>query len=117
MNGKRAKLIRKRTEELLTSIGIGYGDGCEEYEQEQNCHSWEVFKLPDGTIMRDPDGAAMLKPVKAPGTIRSKWKFKVLYKWMKKMYKQGDKSTEEILKASADQLVKMFDEKAEKGAK
>lgn len=111
MNGKRAKLIRKRTAELLTSIGIPLGEGHGDYKQINNCVSWEVATDPDGKILRDPDGIQLLRPTKTPGTITHKWKYKVFYKWLKKMWKQGDKTSQEILEASTDQLLKMMEGK------
>ena len=108
MNSKRAKLIKKRTADLLTSLGVPLGEGHGDYEQVNNCVSWEPAIAKDGTRIVDHDGVQLLKPMKNPGTIVHKWKYKVLYKWLKKMYKQGDLTGKEIANASAEQLLKMY---------
>ena len=111
MNSKRAKLIRKRAAELLTSLGIPLGEGHGDYEQINNCVSWQPAIAKDGTRIVDHDGVQLLKPVKNPGTITHKWKYKIFYKWLKKLYKAGDKDAEQILNASTSELINLMSKK------
>lgn len=105
MNGKRAKAIRKRTKELLTALNVDLNNGNGEYEQVNNCISWEPAKDKDGKNLKDPDGVYLLAPMKNPGTITCKWKYRLFYKWLKKLYKKGDMEAQEIINATTYELL------------
>lgn len=104
MNGKRAKAIRKRSADFLSALGIGLGEGYGEYEQLRNCVSWEFAKSPDGNFMKSPEGDYYRKPVLVDGTIKHKWKFKLFYKWLKRLYKAKDMDAYRLLNASDEEL-------------
>ena len=107
MRGKRAKAIRRRTGELLKALNIQNSEGYNEYEQLQNCVSWELAEGRDGKLLRDPDGGYIRAPKKTPGTVLMKWKLRKFFKWMKAGYKARDAEVLKILTASATELSKL----------
>jgi len=107
MNGKRAKAIAKRTREFLLALNISLGEGYNEYHQDDNCMSWELAKGRDGRLLKDPTGYYLRKPVMNPGTIRTKWKFRLFYRWLKRMYKAKDEGALVILNATPDELIRL----------
>jgi hypothetical protein len=108
MRGKKAKIIRKRASDLLTAMGVGWGEGHGEYKYLPNRTSWEPASMPDGSIMTDQDGVRLLRPVKVEGTRIMQWKHRVFYKWLKKLYKANDPEAQKILNMSEEELVENF---------
>lgn len=87
MRGKRAKFLRN----LAASYVVGtmnkkLGEGCNEYNQAMNRIDWEPQLDDQGHPMKDPEGVALMKPAKAPGTITSAWHWRVMYRQLKKWW-------------------------------
>jgi len=113
MRGKRAKAIASRASELIKALGIKLNDGYNKYDQIDNCVSWELAKSLDGKLLRDPEGHYLRRPVNRPGTIRTSWKYRQLYQWLKKMYKRKDPEAMKVLTsttAELDRLTKLMGE-------
>ena len=100
MNGKRAKLLRRLALRITNSEGISGGTGRNRYLQDMNCIAWEPaykdghrhdYDDPDNNLgherVTDPDGNIMLGAFYNPGTIRSKWVFRVVYRNLKREWK------------------------------
>ena len=68
---------------MKKSAGEGHG----EYNQAMNMIEWEPQLDDNGHPLFDPDGHALLKPGKFPGTITNAWKVRVLYRILKKQWK------------------------------
>lgn len=110
MNQKKAKQIRRRTRELMLSLGMSLGEGHNEYEQVKNCTSWERANNPDGTIMRDQDGEPLMMLKKNPGTVQLKWRYRLFYKFLKKMYKHGEVNAHKMLSGSEEELKQLIEQ-------
>lgn len=109
MNPKKAKQLRKKVRELMLSLNISPGEGYGKYEAIKNRTEWQPALGKDGERMLDIDGVPLLKPVKVGGTLQSQWKFKLFYKFLKKLYKKGDKKyVEKILSMSEEDLLDHF---------
>ena len=91
MRGKRAKHLRRLTETILSNMGTEWSDGYNQYNQAMNRIDW-VPQLDDqGLPLMDPEGYAMMRPDKAPGTITTAWKFRATYQTLKKQWKSRHK--------------------------
>jgi hypothetical protein len=89
MNGRRAKKLAVLAQQICIMEKIGWSEGYNEYNQLDNCISWEpAFDEQTGLPMRDPEGFKLLKPVKNPGTLQTAWKFRIIYKNLKRIWKQ-----------------------------
>ena len=111
MNGLTAKRLRQFARALVKSKGISLGEGYNEYDQESNAISWEPAYVdgyrhnfstevdPEGNSIadiinatheraKDPDGNELLGQFKNPGTLHHKHKVRILYKALKKMWKE-----------------------------
>ena len=107
MNGKKAKDIRRKSRNLLLSLGIDLAEGKDEYNQAINCKSAEAVVI-DNKILRDPDGMPMMKPTLVGGTVHSLWKWKLFYKWLKKIYKDKNVDTDTVLADTATMMRKQW---------
>jgi hypothetical protein len=110
MNEKIAKRLRRFAQALVESKGFSAGEGYNQYDQELNNISWEPAYVdgyrhdfgtavdPDGNSIadvinathersKDPDGQDLLGMFKNPGTLHHKHKVRILYKALKKMWK------------------------------
>ncbi|MEE9302682.1 MAG: hypothetical protein V3U84_02745 [Thiotrichaceae bacterium] len=110
MNGKTAKRLRRFAQALVESKGLSAGEGYNQYDQETNAVSWEPVYVdgyrhdfseeldPEGRSIaaiinatheraKDPDGNELLARFKNPGTLHHKHKVRILYKALKKMWK------------------------------
>jgi len=89
MRGKRAKKLRRiALQYVLTVMKKSAGEGRNEYNQAMNRIEWEPMLNPETSHpMMDPDGFPLMKPGKAPGTITSAWHWRVMYKSLKKQWK------------------------------
>jgi hypothetical protein len=67
---------------------IKLNDGWNEYNQEENCISWEPAFDDKGFPLRDPEGDALIQPLKKPGTIYCAHKQTIIYKNLKDRYKR-----------------------------
>ena len=87
MRGSRAKHLRKMAAQLVLQNGAkGLGDGFNQYHQAMNMIQWEPQLDDEGFPMRDPEGMGLMKPGKFPGTITTAWKWRAMYKTLKKMW-------------------------------
>ncbi len=125
MNESTAKRLREFARELVKSKGISLGEGYNEYDQESNLISWEPAYVdghrhdfsteldPEGNSIadiinathersKDPDGNELLGQFKNPGTLHHKHKVRILYKALKKMWKDT-KGRHEIFTRNFDQ--------------
>jgi len=110
MNEQLAKRLRRFARALVESKGISAGEGYNQYDQELNSISWEPAYAdghrhhfseeldPEGNSIadiinaaheraKDPDGKDLLGQFKNPGTLHHKHKVRILYKALKKMWK------------------------------
>ena len=108
MNGRKSKELRMKAGKLLLSLGVSLSEGHREYKQEENCKDWGPVILPDGTRLKGPDGTPMMKPIRTPGTLHSQWKWRVFYRFLKKLHKRGDKYAQKILSMSNKELLDYF---------
>jgi hypothetical protein len=101
MNGKTAKAIGKLALTIVNMEGISGGEGKGRYQQEMNCIVWEPaytdghrhdFDDPDNNLgherMCDPDGNKLLGQFRNPGTIRTKWTYRIVYQNLKRLWKR-----------------------------
>lgn len=90
MRGKRAKYLRRMAAELVIRDGAkGLGEGYNEYHQAMNMIQWGPQLDESGLPMLDPEGMALMKPDKFPGTITNAWKWRVMYRTLKRMWKRN----------------------------
>jgi hypothetical protein len=88
MRGKRAKKLRRiALHYVLTKLKVSAGEGHGQYNQAMNMLKWERQVDSDGFPMKDPGGGFLLTPTKMPGTITNAWKWRVLYRILKKQWK------------------------------
>lgn len=80
MRGTRAKSIAKLAAAMCRAKNINLGDGCGQYQQANNCNALERVHVPEL-------GTYMVKAVKHPGTIFHMWKYKQMYRYLKRLYK------------------------------
>jgi hypothetical protein len=104
MNGLTAKRLRQLSHAIVLSQGDSPGEGLNQYNQESNCVSWEPayedgyrhdFSGKAGELVNachpratDPDGNPLLGMFKNPGTLHHKSKVKLIYKALKKLWKE-----------------------------
>ena len=88
MNGKRAKYLEALARKLLHLEGISPGDKHGEYNQLENCVSWEPHLDDMGHPIRDPEGMPLLKALYKPGTIFHASRYKMLYRRLKNLWKE-----------------------------
>ena len=88
MNGKQSKKLYKMAVALVTGpLKAKVSDGYNEYNQAMNMIQWEP-QLDDQSLpMLDPEGHALMKPGKFPGTITCAWKVRVMYQALKAQWK------------------------------
>jgi hypothetical protein len=72
---------------VLTKLKVSAGEGKDQYNQAMNMIQWAPQLDDQGLPLLDPDGVALLKPDKFPGTITNAWKWRVLYRILKKQWK------------------------------
>ena len=108
MSQKKTKHLRKKAAQLMRSLSISPGDGHNEYKYIQNRTDWVPAIGNDGKRMVDQDGVPLIQSVKVDGTVQSQWKYKLFYKFLKKLYKKGDKDIEKILNMSEGDLLDYF---------
>ena len=101
MNGLTAKRLRQYALKLCHLEGISGGEGMNKYRQAMNCRSVkpayvdghrhnydddkENLKYERAT---DPDGNKLIGFYNNPGTIVTKWKWKIIYRNLKKLWKK-----------------------------
>jgi len=87
MRGKRAKALRKLAATYVTTImKKSLGDGYNVYNRAMNSKGWDSQLDDKGLPMKDPDGVLLMKVVNKPGTITSDWKWRNLYRILKKRW-------------------------------
>ena len=77
MNGRQARKLRNVAKGILLSQKVHLGEGYREYNVAMN--STQMVK----DVV---DGHHVVKAEKAPGTITSAWRFRVLYRLLKREY-------------------------------
>jgi hypothetical protein len=65
-------------------------EGKDVYNQAMNRISWAPQLDAKGFPLKDPDGVALMKPDKFPGTVTNAWKWRVLYRSMKRQWIRGN---------------------------
>jgi hypothetical protein len=87
MRGKRSKHLMNIARQYVAGVmKKGAGEGYNEYHQAMNRIDWEPQLKENGHPMLDPDGHALMKPAKAPGTITCAWHVRVMYQGLKKQW-------------------------------
>lgn len=76
MNGRMAKRLWKMSGAILTGMNKPLGEGAGKYRRTDNAIRMEPVE--------GPDGKAYSKAVKAPGTIRTAWTRRIIYKALKR---------------------------------
>ena len=102
MNGKTAKYLRDLALVICQAEGVSGGQGYNRYQQEMNCIAVEPaykdghrhdYDDPDNNLgherVTDPDGNPLVGFFRNPGTIRSKWVFRVVYQNLKREWKRN----------------------------
>jgi hypothetical protein len=88
MNGKKAKKLRAMAVQMVTGpMKAKVSDGYNEYNQAMNRIDWAPQMDDKGFPMKDPDGVALMKPDKFPGTLTCAWKVRVMYQALKAQWK------------------------------
>jgi hypothetical protein len=88
MRGKRAKKLRRMAlQYCLTELNISAGEGKDQYHQAMNMIDWAPQLDDEGFPLKDPEGTMLMKPDKFPGTITNAWKWRTLYRILKKQWK------------------------------
>ncbi|MHC4640099.1 MAG: hypothetical protein ACYS32_00540 [Planctomycetota bacterium] len=101
MNGLTAKKLRRYALKLVHLEGVSGGEGKHEYQQALNCKAVEPaytdghrhdYDDDDNNIgherMTDPDGNDLIGFYNNPGSLVTKWKWKIVYRNLKKLWKQ-----------------------------
>lgn len=87
MRNKRAKQLRKLAANVVEANGGHLMEGYNRYNQETNCHAFEVATDAKGLPMGDTHGKPLLKHTLVPGTIHLTWKRRLIYQHIKKLWK------------------------------
>jgi hypothetical protein len=94
MRGSRAKkLYRAAVSMVVGHMKKGASEGRNEYHQAMNRIEFEPQLGEDSLPMMDPEGFALMKPGKFPGTITCAWHVRTMYQSMKKQWKQRSTTT------------------------
>jgi hypothetical protein len=101
MNQSRAKYIRRVAEKVLAATKYKMSDGHGLYHRDNNHIVWEPKFDENGLRVKDPEGKMLLEPVKKPGTIHCAWNYRILYKSLKKLWKDTSGKHEVFQKANA----------------
>jgi hypothetical protein len=88
MRGSRSKKLYRLAHEYVVGVmKKSAGEGFNQYHQAMNRIDWEPQLTDKGHPLFDPDGHPLMKPGKFPGTITCANHVRVMYKALKKQWK------------------------------